>query len=126
MPIRLFVGNIPHRLDEAGLTKAFEEAGVTITGPKIIRDRETGQARGFGFVELAEGTTLPQAGAIVAMGRTLRVEMAQAQERRSPPVSRSQRPEVTAIEDSRERHSKPERPGRGRSGRRDRDVGGRW
>lgn len=127
MPIRLFVGNIPHRLDEAGLTKAFEDAGVTITGPKIIRDRDTGQPRGFGFVELADGTTLPQAGAIVAMGRTLRIEMAQAQERRSSSTaSRPQRSDTApplVIEESRRR--KPERPGRGRN-RRDRDVGGRW
>jgi len=116
MPMRLFVGNIPHGLEEAGLLKTFEDAGAIVTNPKILRDRETGNSRGFGFVDVPDGAVIPQAASLVVMGRTLRIEMAQVQERRAAPPM--------VLEHSEGRGLKPERPGRGLS--RGRDVGDRW
>ena len=50
--MRLFVGNLPYNVGSEDLEKAFSEAG-TVTSSRVITDRETGQSRGFGFVEMA-------------------------------------------------------------------------
>ncbi len=130
MTKRLFVGNIPHTLDEAGLSRAFEDVGVAVTNPKILRDRETGNPRGFGFVDIPDEQRTPETETIEVMGRLLRIEMAKDPDQDRPRSSRPRRPEgpaqPTAMDDSRDRRGrKPERPGRGRS-RRDRGVGDRW
>lgn len=49
--MRLFVGNLPYNATSEDLEKAFSEAG-TVTSARVITDRETGQSRGFGFVEM--------------------------------------------------------------------------
>jgi RNA recognition motif-containing protein len=57
MSIKLYVGNLPHQMTEAELETLFSEAGH-VSSAKIITDRQTGQPRGFGFVEMetkAEG-----------------------------------------------------------------------
>jgi RNA recognition motif-containing protein len=50
---RLFVGNLNWKTDIASLKEAFSEFGE-VKDAKIITDRETGQSRGFGFVEFVE------------------------------------------------------------------------
>lgn len=55
--MRLFIGNLPYNVTSEDLQQAFGEAG-TVTSARVITDRETGQSRGFGFVEMgsaAEG-----------------------------------------------------------------------
>lgn len=47
---RLYVGNLPWSIDNNRLKEAFAECG-TIKDAKIVTDRESGQSRGFGFVE---------------------------------------------------------------------------
>ena len=57
MSIKLYVGNLPHQMTEEQLQTLFSEAGH-VASAKIITDRQTGQSRGFGFVEMeskAEG-----------------------------------------------------------------------
>ena len=57
MSIKLYVGNLPHAMTEEELNTLFSEAGY-VSSAKIITDRQTGQPRGFGFVEMetkAEG-----------------------------------------------------------------------
>ncbi len=57
MSMKLYVGNLPHGLTEEQLRDLFAEAG-NVASAKIITDRQTGQPRGFGFVEMdtkAEG-----------------------------------------------------------------------
>ncbi|HEY8515203.1 MAG TPA: RNA-binding protein [Candidatus Binatia bacterium] len=49
--MRLFVGNLPYNVSSEDLEKAFAQAG-TVTSARVITDRETGQSRGFGFVEM--------------------------------------------------------------------------
>jgi len=49
--VRLFVGNLPYNVTGEDLERAFSEAG-TVTSARVITDRETGQSRGFGFVEM--------------------------------------------------------------------------
>ena len=49
---KLYVGNLPYETDEAALQELFSQAG-TVETVQIMRDRETGRARGFAFVEMA-------------------------------------------------------------------------
>ena len=51
MEKRLFVGNLPFSVGEKDLENSFSDHG-TVVSAVIIRDRETGQSRGFGFVEM--------------------------------------------------------------------------
>lgn len=49
---RLFVGNIPFQAKEEQLREWFTQSGVTVESVDLIRDRFSGELRGFGFVEL--------------------------------------------------------------------------
>ena len=51
MSMKLYVGNLPHQMSEEQLNTLFSEAGH-VASAKIITDRQTGQPRGFGFVEM--------------------------------------------------------------------------
>jgi cold-inducible RNA-binding protein len=52
---RLFVGNLPHSVTDAALNDFVTNAGFQVATAVVIRDKMTGQSRGFGFVELADG-----------------------------------------------------------------------
>ncbi|MGD0015378.1 MAG: hypothetical protein ABSD56_13310 [Bryobacteraceae bacterium] len=52
--MRLYVGNLPFKATEADLESWFSEAGVAVNGVNIMRDRFSGEARGFGFAEIAD------------------------------------------------------------------------
>ncbi len=49
----LFVGNMSFNTTESELRSIFEPYGE-ITRIQVMTDRDTGRARGFGFVELAD------------------------------------------------------------------------
>ena len=51
--MNLYVGNLPYRMTESDLADLFAPYG-TVLSAKIITDRESGQSKGFGFVEMAE------------------------------------------------------------------------
>ena len=51
MSTKLFVGSLPWSIDDEELREAFEEHGNVVSA-KIVKDRETGRSRGFGFVEM--------------------------------------------------------------------------
>ena len=51
MSTKLYVGNLPYETTESDLQALFEGAGQVST-INIVRDRATGQARGFAFVEM--------------------------------------------------------------------------
>jgi len=53
MSTKLYVGNLPYETTEADLQTLFEGAGQVST-INIVRDRSTGQARGFAFVEMSD------------------------------------------------------------------------
>ena len=61
MASKLYVGNLPHATTDAGLNEFVTAAGFHVASAVVIRDKLTGQARGFGFVELAEGEDLQRA-----------------------------------------------------------------
>lgn len=49
----LYVGNLPWTTTEEELQRTFAEHGQ-VESARVIRDRETGRSRGFGFVEVDE------------------------------------------------------------------------
>jgi cold-inducible RNA-binding protein len=51
MSRKLYVGNLPFNTDEPQLQALFAQAG-TVETVSVVRDRETGRARGFAFVEM--------------------------------------------------------------------------
>ena len=52
MSTKLYVGNIPYETTEQDLESLFAQAGA-VQSVNVMRDRETGRARGFAFVEMA-------------------------------------------------------------------------
>ncbi len=51
---RLFVGNLEFSTNEQELRDYFQEAGFELVEATVVKDRNTGQPRGFAFVELAD------------------------------------------------------------------------
>ncbi|GFM35005.1 RNA-binding protein [Desulfovibrio subterraneus] len=85
MSKKLYVGNLSWSATESEVRAAFEAYG-TVTSVNLVEDRETGRARGFGFVEMDD------AGAEEAIrnldgrdfgGRNLKVNEAKPREQRS-------------------------------------------
>lgn len=50
---KIFVGNLSFGATESSVRSLFEPNGV-VQGANIITDRDSGQSRGFGFVEMAD------------------------------------------------------------------------
>ena len=61
MPQKLFVGNLPHEVTDSELGEFVSSAGFQAASAVVIRDKTTGQSRGFGFIELAEGEDMERA-----------------------------------------------------------------
>ena len=84
MSKKLYVGNLPFTATEDELRELFERHGK-VDSVSVVTDRETGRARGFGFVEMAEVSAATDA--IRALdgtqfgGRPLKVN--EAQDKRS-------------------------------------------
>ena len=48
---KIYVGNLPWSTDDASLRELFETIGG-VQSAAVIKDRETGRSRGFGFIEM--------------------------------------------------------------------------
>lgn len=83
--MKLYVGNLSFNTDETRVRELFEPLGP-VESVSLIRDRATGQSRGFGFVEMSDEAgrtacrTLDQQ---EFEGRRLTVNEAKPQERRN-------------------------------------------
>lgn len=49
---KLFVGSLPWSVDDTRLAEIFSQAGNVVSA-QVVKDRETGRSRGFGFVEMS-------------------------------------------------------------------------
>jgi RNA recognition motif-containing protein len=58
---KLFVGNLPYTANETDVQNFFTDNGVAVDSVTVMRDRFTGQARGFGFVEINDDTAAQRA-----------------------------------------------------------------
>ncbi|WP_375056308.1 RNA recognition motif domain-containing protein [Zobellella sp. DQSA1] len=47
----LYVGNLPYRANEASVRTLFENFGQVLS-VRLMKDKQTGKRRGFGFVEM--------------------------------------------------------------------------
>jgi cold-inducible RNA-binding protein len=52
MASKLYVGGLAYSTTEKELEELFAESG-TVTSVAIIKDRDSGQSKGFGFVEMS-------------------------------------------------------------------------
>ena len=51
--MNIYVGNLSWSMSEEDLRSLFEQYG-TVSSVKIVKDRETGRSRGFGFVDMPD------------------------------------------------------------------------
>jgi len=75
---KIYVGNLPFTLGEDEVRQLFEQHG-SVMSVSLINDRETGQSRGFGFVEMEDDGATDAIGALNGSnhgGRSLRVDEA--------------------------------------------------
>jgi RNA recognition motif-containing protein len=47
----IYVGNLPYDVTDSDLQQLFEKFG-TVASARVVMDRATGRAKGFGFVEM--------------------------------------------------------------------------
>ena len=75
----IYVGNLAYEIDKQDLSEVFNDYG-TVERVHIPKDRETGQARGFAFVELKSEANEDKAIQILDgaewMGRDIKVDKA--------------------------------------------------
>lgn len=82
---KLYVGNLPYSATEQALTEKFAQHG-TVDSAKLITDRDTGQSKGFAFVEMSRDSEAHAA--IAALngadydGRPMKVNEAKPQAKR--------------------------------------------
>ncbi len=83
---KLYVGNLPYSATEESLSAKFSAFG-TVESVKVITDRDTGQSKGFGFIEMSSDA---EANAAISglngtdfEGRAMKVNEAKPQEKRS-------------------------------------------
>ena len=108
--MRLFVGNVGYSVSEQEVADFFRSNGVQVRTVKLLKDRETGNSRGFGFIEAEGGAEIvSRMSGLLLHGRPLQVEMAREQgvRQKAPP----------------QRHARQER--QERRGRRD-EYGWEW
>ena len=60
MTKKLYIGNLGYSATEDSLSELFGTMGE-VTSVNLITDRQTGQPRGFAFVEMAESTEAQEA-----------------------------------------------------------------
>ena len=85
MESKLYVGNLPYNTTDDDLRTLFEQAGAVKTA-SVIKDRETGRSKGFGFVEMETEADAEQAisrfNGVDFNGRPLKVNPARPPEPR--------------------------------------------
>lgn len=86
MEARLYVGNLAYSTSEAELRSLFAQAG-TVVDVALIKDRDTGQSKGFGFVTMNDQSELQKAinmfNGTDFNGRPLTVNVAKPREERA-------------------------------------------
>lgn len=84
MSKKIYVGNLPFSATEDEVRELFAQYG-TVESVSLITDRDTGQPRGFGFVEMEESGANDAISALDQKefgGRNLRVNEAKPREDR--------------------------------------------
>jgi RNA recognition motif-containing protein len=86
MAKKLYVGNLAFQTTSQDLQELFAQAG-TVESASIIEDRDTGQSKGFAFVEMSTdaeaAAAIEQFNGKEVAGRMLKVNEARPRENRS-------------------------------------------
>lgn len=87
MSMKLFVGGLAYSISDSELEEMFAAEGAVVSA-KIIKDRDSGQSKGFGFVEMSdikEGqNAIKNLNGKEVSGRAIIVNEARPQEDRRP------------------------------------------
>jgi len=90
--MNIYVGNLSFQTDNYDLEDLFAPHGEVVSA-RVITDRETGRARGFGFVEMASAEDGAKAVAALHeqefMGRNLNINEALPREEKRNSYSRN-------------------------------------
>lgn len=81
MSNKVFVGNLSYTADPADLEEAFKEFGA-IDEVKIVKDRDSGKSRGFGFITFSSDDEAQRA--LVMNGREIdgrKIRVSKAEEK---------------------------------------------
>jgi RNA recognition motif-containing protein len=77
--MNMYIGNLAYNVTEEDLTTAFSEFG-TVESVNIIKDRFSGQSKGFGFVDMPDNSEADKAikalNGIDIKGRDIKVNQA--------------------------------------------------
>jgi RNA recognition motif-containing protein len=85
MESKLYVGNLPYTATPESLSELFSQAG-TVESADIIKERDTGRSKGFGFVSMSSAEEAQKAiqlfNGYSFNGRPLTVNIARPREER--------------------------------------------
>lgn len=83
MSSKIYVGNLPYSVTDSSLKSNFAEFG-SVSSARVMMDRETGNSKGFGFVEMASAEVAQAAIAalngVSVDGRSIVVTLARPRE----------------------------------------------
>ena len=83
MEIKLHVGNLSKSTTQEELNELFTQAG-RVTAAEVIKDRKSGESKGFAFVTMSGQSEADKAVSMFNMyplgGRTLKVDLAKPRE----------------------------------------------
>ncbi len=82
--MKIYVGNLSYGVNDSTLRTLFEPYG-SVDSARVIMDRDSGNSKGFGFVEMADADARRAMSALNGTehgGRALRVNEAKPQEHR--------------------------------------------
>jgi RNA recognition motif-containing protein len=87
METKIYVGNLSYDTTEDKLKEMFSQAG-TVASVALIKDRDTGQSKGFAFVEMSNQAEAEKAiqmyNGKTLGSRELKVNLARPREERGP------------------------------------------
>ncbi len=82
--MNIYVGNLPHSVSEEELREIFSEYGA-VASVKLVKDRFSGQSKGFGFVEMPSNSEADQVikalNKSIMHGRAIKVNQVQPQKK---------------------------------------------
>ncbi|UCG35647.1 MAG: RNA-binding protein [Candidatus Omnitrophota bacterium] len=83
---KAYLGNLEYSVTEEELKGIIEEKGIQVKEVKVIKDRDSGRSKGFGFAEFETDEALNQAiealDGLEVKGRKLKVNKARKQKPR--------------------------------------------
>jgi RNA recognition motif-containing protein len=89
MDVRLYVGNLARSTTQDELNTLFTQAGP-VTSVEIIKDRDTGESKGFGFITMNDQADADKAismfNAYSLAEKELKVNIAKPRVERAPTV----------------------------------------